>query len=90
MTFGATSDNPHAMTQSHSPDHTERSTLAACIAHVAGASPSEVPLDPEQQRAWLAERGLGLVPVQDAATFSWAGPGSLAAQRAMAGARARW
>lgn len=62
------------MTQSRSQDHTEHSTLAACIAHVAGASASEVPLDPEEQRAWLAERGLGLVPVQDAATFSWAGP----------------
>jgi hypothetical protein len=57
-----------------SPDHTERSTLAACIAHAAGAAASEVPLDEEDQRAWLAERGLGLVPVQDAATFSWAGP----------------
>jgi hypothetical protein len=62
------------MTPPSSPDHTERATLAACIAHVAGASASDVPLDPEQQRAWLGERGLGLVPVQDAATFSWAGP----------------
>jgi hypothetical protein len=74
MTFGATSSKPSRHDQSRSPDHTERSTLAACIAHVAGASASEVPLDPEEQRAWLAERGLGLVPVQDAATFSWAGP----------------
>jgi hypothetical protein len=56
-----------------SPDHSERSTLAACIAHVAGASASDVPLDPDEQRAWLAERGLGLVPVVDAATF-WPGP----------------
>ena len=62
------------MTPARSPDHTERSTLAACIAHVAGASASDVPLDVEEQRAWLAERGLGLVPVADAATFSWAGP----------------
>jgi hypothetical protein len=62
------------MTPTPSPDHTERSTLAACIAHVAGASASDVPLDPEEQRAWLGERGLGLVPVADAATFSWAGP----------------
>src|SRR5690349_16612969 len=53
---------------------TESSTLAACIAHVAGASAGDVPLDPEEQRAWLAERGLGLVPVQGAASFSWAGP----------------
>jgi hypothetical protein len=56
------------------PHHTERSTLAACIAHVAGASAGDVPLDRDEQRAWLAERGLGLVPVADAATFSWAGP----------------
>jgi hypothetical protein len=56
------------------PDHTERSTLAACIAHVAGASASDVPLDPSEQGAWLAERGLGLVPVADAASFSWPGP----------------
>jgi hypothetical protein len=69
-----------------SADHNERSTLAACIAHVAGASASEVPLDPDEQRAWLGERGLGLVPVQDAATFSWAGP--WIAPRATAAARA--
>ena len=57
-----------------SPDHTERSTLAACIAHVAGASASDVPLERDEQQAWLAERGLGLVPVADAAMFSRAGP----------------
>lgn len=62
------------MTPPAGPEHTERSTLAACIAHVAGAAVSDVPLDAEEQRAWLAERGLGLVPVADAATFSWAGP----------------
>ena len=61
------------MTPPH-PVHTERSTLAACIAHVAGASAGDVPLDGDEQRAWLAERGLGLVPVADAAAFSWAGP----------------
>src|SRR4051812_22583376 len=57
-----------------SSDHAERSTLAACIAHLVGTSAGEVPLDPEEQRARLSERGLGLVPVHDAATFSWAGP----------------
>jgi hypothetical protein len=62
------------MTPHSAPGHTERSTLAACVAHVAGAPAGEVPLDPEQQRAWLGERGLGLVPVRDAATFGWAGP----------------
>jgi hypothetical protein len=60
------------MTPSSCPDHTERSTLAVCIAHVAGAAARDVSLDPEEQRAWLAERGL--VPVQDAAAFTWAGP----------------
>jgi hypothetical protein len=62
------------MTRASDPRHSERSTLAACIAHVAGAAASDVPLDPDEQRAWLGERGLGLVPVHDAATFSWAGP----------------
>jgi hypothetical protein len=62
------------MNQSSEPAHTERSTLAACIAHIAGAPAGEVPLEPEEQRAWLGERGLGLVPVHDAAGFSWAGP----------------
>ena len=55
-------------------EHTERSTLAACVAQVAGVAASDVPLDEGEQRAWLAERGLGLVPVADAAAFSWAGP----------------
>jgi hypothetical protein len=57
-----------------SPQHTERSTLAVCVAQITGAPAADVPLDPEGQRAWLAERGLGLVPVADAASFSWAGP----------------
>jgi hypothetical protein len=56
------------------PEHTERSTFAACVAQIAGAAAGEVPLDDTEQRAWLSERGLGLVPVADAASFSWAGP----------------
>lgn len=62
------------MTPSPGSDHAERSTMAACIAQIAGVAPGDVPLDPREQRAWLAERGLGLVPVDDAATFAWAGP----------------
>lgn len=58
----------------HGPAHTERSTLAACIGDIAGAHAGDVPFDPEEQRAWLGEQGLGLVPVNDAARFSWAGP----------------
>ena len=72
MAGSVTCDRP--VTSTPRSDHTDGSTLAACIAHVAGASASDVPLDGEEQRAWLAERGLGLVPVADAATFSWAGP----------------
>jgi hypothetical protein len=56
------------------PRHTEASTLAACVAHIAGAAAADVPLEAEERRAWLAERGLGLVPIADAARFSWAGP----------------
>jgi len=56
------------------PRDPEQATMAACIAQVAGVAPGDVPLDPGEQRAWLAERGLGLVPVDDASTFAWAGP----------------
>ncbi len=55
-------------------DHTERSTLAASVASILGVPPSDVPLDDDGLRAWLAARGLGLVPVQAAPEFSWAGP----------------
>jgi MOSC domain len=54
--------------------HTERSTLAACVAQIVGVAPTDVPLDDDGLRAWLGERGLGLVPVADAAAFAWAGP----------------
>ena len=57
-----------------SPEHTECSTLAACLAQLIGVAVTDVPLDADEQRAWLAERGLGLVTVADAADFSWAGP----------------
>lgn len=56
------------------PRHTERSTLASCIATVTGVPAVEVPLDPEELRAYLAQRGMGLVPIDDAASFAWAGP----------------
>lgn len=55
------------------PDHTERSTTAACIASILGEQAVAVPLEDAIQRPWLAERGLGLVPVADPAAFSWAG-----------------
>jgi MOSC domain-containing protein YiiM len=53
--------------------HTERSTFAACLAQVLGVMAVDVPLDAEEQRAYLGERGLGLVPVDDVASFAWAG-----------------
>ena len=48
--------------------------MAACVAQIVGATAAEVPLGDDGVRLWLAERGLGLVPVADAAGFSWAGP----------------
>jgi hypothetical protein len=59
--------------------HSERSTLAACIAQIVAVPAADIPLDDVEQRAWLAERGLGLVPVADAASFGW--PGSWIARR---------
>ena len=59
----------------------EAATLRACIATILEA-PMEVVPEPAIDQAgigwrtirWLAGRGLGLVPVADAASFSWAGP----------------
>lgn len=62
------------MTPPARPDHTERSTFAACVAHVVGVAAADVPLGVDEQPAWLAERGLGLVPVADPRSFSRAGP----------------
>lgn len=56
------------------PSHTERSSLAACIATVLGVPAAEVPLGADDRRDWLAERGLGLVAVADPQDFAWPGP----------------
>lgn len=53
--------------------------MAACIAQVVGVAPGDVPPEPGEQRAWLAERGLGLVPVAGAGAFAW--PGAWIARR---------
>ncbi|HEX2129390.1 MAG TPA: MOSC domain-containing protein [Solirubrobacterales bacterium] len=74
---------------------TEARTLRACIATIL-----ELPLDavPESGdgdpandwglRRWLGGLGLGLVPVADGATFSWAGPWIAWARDAEGGRRA--
>ncbi len=54
--------------------HTERSTFASCVATTIGVPASEVPLARADVGTYLAQRGMGLVPVQDAAGFAWAGP----------------
>jgi hypothetical protein len=64
-----------------SPDGSEAATLAACVATIL-----ELPFDAVPQALagedvagwrvmrWLGGLGLGLVPVDDAASFSWPGP----------------
>lgn len=59
-----------------------RATFAACVATVLECPLRDVPTggsdsDPASNgalRRWLAGMGLGLVPIADAASFSWAGP----------------
>lgn len=50
------------------------SSLRECVAHVLGAEAADVPAEEPMLRDWLAQRGLGLVPIADPATFSWPGP----------------
>jgi hypothetical protein len=64
-----------------SPNASEAATLAACVATVLELPFEDVPRAPPGEdvagwriQRWLGGRGLGLVPVQDAASFSWAGP----------------
>ncbi|MTD43974.1 hypothetical protein GKE82_06570 [Conexibacter sp. W3-3-2] len=56
-------------------------SLAACLATVLDVDTAAVAIDPFELdpgsgylRGWLAERGLGLVPVDDPEGFGWAGP----------------
>lgn len=53
---------------------TRDAAFATVLARLLDAAPAEVPAEAEERRAWLAERGLGLVPVADPAAFAWAGP----------------
>jgi hypothetical protein len=56
-------------------------SVAACLASVLELETADVPAPPAGDpdpwtvwHAWLAERGLGLVPVRDPAGFGWPGP----------------
>jgi MOSC domain-containing protein YiiM len=52
----------------------ERS-VAACLAAILEVDASEIPAGGRTAwRVWLAERGLGLVELADAAAFNWPGP----------------
>jgi hypothetical protein len=62
-------------------DLTETGTFAACLAAVLELPLAEVPELPAGEDVagwrvmrWLGGLGLGLVPIVDAASFSWAGP----------------
>jgi hypothetical protein len=50
------------------------SALHECVAQVLGADAADVPREESDLRGWLAQRGLGLVPIADPAAFSWPGP----------------
>jgi len=56
-------------------------SVAACLASILEVDPAEVPVPEERHpepwtvwNQWLAQRGLGLVPIADPATFNWPGP----------------
>ena len=64
-----------------SPSGSEAATLAACVATILELAFDDVPQAPPREEVtgwrimrWLGGRGLGLVPVGDAPSFSWAGP----------------
>ena len=55
-------------------DDRKKASLAACVAHVLGVDPSEVPGDGGVGLSqWLARRRLGLVPVESPEGFQWPG-----------------
>jgi len=56
-------------------------SVAACLASILELDVAEVPLPDEAHpepwtvwRNWLAQRGLGLVPIAEPASFNWPGP----------------
>jgi len=69
------------MREARAPIASEAATLAACVATILELPFDAVPLAHPGEEAdgwrlmrWLGGRGVGLVPVDDAASFSWAGP----------------
>lgn len=56
----------------------DRGTFAACLASILEVAADKVPLDERPEpftrwRNWLNGRGLGLVPIDGAVSFNWAG-----------------
>jgi MOSC domain len=56
-------------------------SVAACLAAILELDVTEVPVPDEAHpepwtvwRSWLAQRGLGLVPISEPASFNWPGP----------------
>jgi MOSC domain-containing protein YiiM len=56
-------------------------SVVACLASILELDPADVPSPPPGHpqpwtvwRNWLAQRGLGLVPVAEPSTFAWPGP----------------
>jgi MOSC domain-containing protein YiiM len=56
-------------------------SVAACLASILELDAADVPVPDEEHpepwtvwRDWLAQRGLGLVPISDPARFNWPGP----------------
>jgi hypothetical protein len=59
----------------------EQRSVAACLARLLEVDVAAVPLPGEGHpdpwivwRNWLAQRGLGLVPILEPRTFNWPGP----------------
>src|SRR5881397_1911512 len=56
-------------------------SVAACLASILEIGVAEVPVPDAEHpepwtvwRNWLAQRGLGLVPISEPASFNWPGP----------------
>jgi MOSC domain-containing protein YiiM len=56
-------------------------TVAACLASILEIDVGAVPVPAQEHpepwkpwRNWLAQRGLGMVPIEEPATFNWPGP----------------